>query len=590
MSRISRSLLAGSTALVIFGALPVFGQIELSGEYAPRFHEDQPERIPGPDVGDYLGLPITDAARLRGESWDASILTLPEHQCKPHPSDYGPRGPANLRLWKEIDRETQRTIAWHTHISWQSPERTIWMDGRPHPPEWAPHTWQGFSTGQWVGDILVVTTSHLKNGWIRRNGIPRSEQSTLTEYWIKHDDGLTLVSVVSDPVYLTEPFVRSTDWVMDPRQQIDPYPCESVVEVPRPKGQVPHHLPGKNPYEKEFSERHKLPLVATKGGPKTTYPEFMKSMATDAVPTANVSKASPALVTTKVTDIQVSHVQGNIYLVYGPEGNSVISSGDDGILVVDTQLAEYSQKLIEEIKKLNEKPLRYVVNTRADPEATGGNAALSKFGSTLTGGNIARFEASFPATIVAHENVTSRMNVQDGNRPAAPADSWPGDTFFGDSKDLYFNGEALMIYHQPAAHTDGDSMVYFRKSDVVVAGDIFTPHQYPFIDLARGGNVNGILDGLNKIIEITVPADKEEGGTLVIPGKGRICDEADVVEYRDMLTIIRDRVQALVLENKTLAQVIAARPTADYDPIYGQTTGDWTTDNFVEAVYKSIKK
>ena len=590
MSPLSRSLVACSAAVLVMGALPAYGQLELSGEYAPRFHEDQPERIPGPDVGDYLGLPISDAARLHGEAWDASILTMPEHQCKPHPADYGPRGPANLRLWKEVDTETQRIVAWHTHISWQAPERTIWMDGRPHPPAWAPHTWQGFSTGEWVGDVLKVTTTHLKTGWIRRNGIPRSEQATLTEYLIKHEDHLTLVSIIDDPVYLTEPFIRSTDWVLDPRQQIDPYPCEAVVEVPRPKGVVPHHLPGKNPYLTEFADKHKLPLAAVKGGARTTYPEFRAAMVSAPVPTPNVAKAATHPGFPKPNTIEVGHVQGNIHIVVGPDGNSVISAGKDGLMAVDTQPEQYGPKLIEEMKKLTKKPLRYVLNTHVHPEATGSNAAISKFGSTLTGGNIARFEAAFPATIVAHENVTNRLSVKDGDRAAAPAEAWPGDTYFGEGKDLFFNGEAVMIYHQPAAHTDGDSIVYFRRSDVVVTGDIFTPSQYPFIDLARGGNVNGIVDGLNKILDLTVPADKQEGGTLVVPGKGRICDEADVVEYRDMLTIIRDRVQAMVLENKTLDQVKAARPTADYDPIYGSTTGNWTTDMFVEAVYKSIKK
>ena len=149
-----------SRLIVLMALLPlvVFGQIDLSGEWNPVFHEDQPERIPGPEIGDYLGLPITDAARMRGDSWDAEILTLPEHQCKPHPADYGPRGPFNVRIWKEVDTATQQIIAWHTHGSWQAPERTIYMDGRPHPPEYAAHTWQGFSTGKWDGDILTITT------------------------------------------------------------------------------------------------------------------------------------------------------------------------------------------------------------------------------------------------------------------------------------------------------------------------------------------------------------------------------------------------------------------------------------------------
>lgn len=263
---------------VLSVSVPAFAQIDLTGEWGPRFHEDQPERIPGPDIGDYLGLPINDAARLRGDSWDASLLTLPEHQCKPHPADYGPRGPANLRIWKEIDTATQQVVAYHTHISWQAPERTIYMDGRPHPPDYAPHTWQGFSTGKWEGPMLTVTTTHLKTGWIRRNGIPRSDRAVLVEHWIRHGNFLTLVSIVNDPVYLTEPFIRTTDWVMDPDQQIAPYPCESVVEVERPLGVVPHHLPGTNKFLTEFTTKSKLPPDAARGGAETMYPEYRLKM------------------------------------------------------------------------------------------------------------------------------------------------------------------------------------------------------------------------------------------------------------------------------------------------------------------------
>jgi hypothetical protein len=272
-------------AAVIFLAittLPAFAQIDPSGEWAPRFHEDQPERLPGPEIGDYLGLPINDAARLRADSWDASLLTLPEHQCKPHPADYSPRGPANLRITKEVDKDTQQIIAFHTHISWQAPERTIWMDGREHPPDYAAHTWQGFSTGKWEGDMLTVTTTHLKTGWIRRNGIPRSDRATLTEHWIRHGDYLTLVSIITDPVYLSEPFVRTTNWVMDPRQAIAPYPCESVEEIQRPKGFVPHHLPGTNKFLMEFPKKYNLPEAAARGGAETMYPEYQQKMKTSA--------------------------------------------------------------------------------------------------------------------------------------------------------------------------------------------------------------------------------------------------------------------------------------------------------------------
>jgi hypothetical protein len=251
-----------------------FGPGDLAGEWSPVFHEDMLERIPGPEIGDYLGLPISNAARQRADAWDASLLTLPEHQCKPHPADYSPRGPANLRITKEVDTASQQVIAYRTHISWQAPERTIYLDGRPHPPAWAAHTWQGFSTGKWEGDLLTVTTTHLKAGWIRRNGVPRSDEATLVEHWIRHDDDLTIVSIVNDPVYLTEPFIRTTDFVLDPHQQIGAYPCEAVEEVDRPKGSIPHHLPGTNTFLNEFPEKYKLPPAAARGGAETMYPEY----------------------------------------------------------------------------------------------------------------------------------------------------------------------------------------------------------------------------------------------------------------------------------------------------------------------------
>jgi hypothetical protein len=323
--------------ILVLALVPAFAQIDLSGEWNPVFHEDQPERIPGPEIGDYLGLPITDAARMRGDVWDAEILTLPEHQCKPHPADYGPRGPFNLRIWKEVDTPTQQIIAWHTHGSWQAPERTVYMDGRPHPPEYAAHTWQGFSTGKWDGDILTITTTHLKTGWIRRNGIPRSDRATLTEHWIRHGDHLTWVSIVNDPVYLTEPFIRSTDFALDPHQQIDPYPCESVTEVPRAKGEVPSFLPGTNPFLQEFATKHAIPEQAARGGAETMYPHG------GAPAPSNRPVQVPSLMDDG--EIHILPVQGNVYMLVGGGGNTTVQVGKDGILIVDTKLSAQSDKL-----------------------------------------------------------------------------------------------------------------------------------------------------------------------------------------------------------------------------------------------------
>jgi hypothetical protein len=545
--------------------LPVFAQIDLAGEWAPRFQEDQPERIPGPEIGDYLGLPITDAARMRADSWDASLLTLPEHQCKPHPADYGPRGPANLRLWKEVDRETQQTIAWHTHISWQAPERTIWMDGRPHPGPNAPHTWQGFSTGVWQGDILVVTTTHLKTGWIRRNGVPRSDRATLTEHWIRHGNALTLVSIVHDPVYLTEPFIRSTDFEFDLHQQIDPYPCEAVEEVPRPQGYVPHHLPGTNPFLKEFPTAHKVQDQSERGGAATMYPDRTAGSAPQEI--------APAALLVPTSTLAV---QGNVHMLTTPQGNMAVQVGPEGVLLVDAQAGDDVKAAI---RALSPKPIRTIVNTSAGKSQTSGNEALSALGQTITGGNVAGANAGFPATIVAHENVTARMT-----EAGAPVTAWPGNTYVGDHKDLFLNGEAVQVLHMPKAHSDADSIVFFRRSDVIATGEIFSPDRYPSIEVANGGTINGEVAALNRLLDLTIPADKQEGGTMLIPAHGRVCDEADLVEYRDMVTILRDRIQDMVKKGMTLEQVVAAKPTRDYDPLYG------SGDAFVTAAFRSLTK
>ena len=260
-------------------ATPVYAQVDFSGEWAPRFWEDQPERVPGPELGDYLGLPINDAARLRAAAWDASIQTLPEWQCRPHSADYIWRGPSNLRISKEVDPVSREITAFHAE--WlRSVDRPVYLDGRAHPAPDALHTWGGFSTGRWEGNVMVVTTTHLKEGYVRRNGIPRSDKATLSERWIRNGDFLTVMTIVYDPVYLTEPFVRTTDYELNVAQNVPPYPCGVVQEIDRPKGQVPHFLPGANPYLSEFAVKHHIPVEATQGGAETMYPDFRQRMRT----------------------------------------------------------------------------------------------------------------------------------------------------------------------------------------------------------------------------------------------------------------------------------------------------------------------
>jgi len=256
--------------------------IDLSGVWAPIMHEDAPERAAGPEVGDYLGLPITDAVRMRADAWDASLLTLPEHQCKPHPSTYGFRGVGNLRIWTDVDDATQQLIKINTQIQWMEQKREIWMDGRPHPPAFAAHTWQGFSTGQFRQGQLIVNTTHLKAGWVRRNGLVLSDKATMEDRFLRHGDYITHVYLIQDPYYLSEPLIKTSGFRLTNQVAVQPYPCESVEEVDRAQGIVPHHLPGQNPYLREFSERFKLPFEATRGGAETAMPEYGRKIAAEA--------------------------------------------------------------------------------------------------------------------------------------------------------------------------------------------------------------------------------------------------------------------------------------------------------------------
>jgi glyoxylase-like metal-dependent hydrolase (beta-lactamase superfamily II) len=273
------------------------------------------------------------------------------------------------------------------------------------------------------------------------------------------------------------------------------------------------------------------------------------------------------------------HVGGNVHMIIGAGGNIAVQTGEEGVLVVDTGLAQNADRVLATIRTLSNEPIRWIINTHVHPDHTGGNQALATAGSKTTGG---------PAEIIAHVNVLTRMSAP-GRQPATPAAAYPTDTYVPEEKDIYFNGEAVMIYHEPMAHTDGDSIVFFRKSDVVVAGDTFVTTSYPFIDRANGGSVQGELNALNRLLDLAVPAHEQEGGTYIIPGHGRVCDEADVLEYRDMVTIVRDRIQDMVKRGLTIDQVKAAKPTLDYDRHYGSDTGFVTTAGFIEAVYNDVK-
>jgi cyclase len=573
-------------------AAPASAQVLLSGNWIPyRTHEDEQDRGPGPDLGDYLGLPINDAARLFADSWDASRLTLQEHQCRVHVAPYIYHGPLNLRIWEEKDPETQQLIAIKNYISTYEQTRTIWMDGRPHPSAYAPHTFMGFSTGRWSREGLTVTTTHLKQGWLRRNGVPESDQTTMIEHFVRHDRILTHVAIISDPVYLAEPLVRSTDFAIATEDNATwLWPCEYVDEISgRRKGEVPHYLPGENHFVQEFLDRTGAPAAAAKGGPETIYPEYestLKRSPASAVSTVEAPRVSQAKNPDDGT-LQVLPVQGKVYLLAGGGGNVIAQVGPSGALLVDSKSGKLTDRILSEVKRLSvaNKPVRYVLNTSVDVDHIGGNESLAKALGSSTSWEIINTPGATQTAvqIVAHDKVLNRMTK-------LPSTAWPTETFIGREKEFFFNGEPVTMYHVPAAHTDGDSIVMFRRSDVVATGDIFRTDSYPVINLEMGGSIQGVIDGLNLVLDLAVPEHHEEGGTYIVPGHGRICDEFDVLEYRDMVTIIRDRVQAMVKKGMTLDQVKAARPTRDYDSRYGATGGPWTTDMFVEAVYRGVAR
>ena len=291
-------------------------------------------------------------------------------------------------------------------------------------------------------------------------------------------------------------------------------------------------------------------------------------------------------------NVEALPVRGTVHLVAGSGANIVVQVAPDGLLVVDTSAATMSEKVLTAIRTISDRPIRQIINTSADDHHTGGNENLSNAGRNVNAGiggpngrEPARLEG---APVIAHEQALHRMSGLKSEPPRMPYGVWPHDTFFTNRKQIYFADEVVEMLHMPAAHTDGDLIVWFRKSDVVSTGDVFSTVTYPMIDLARGGSVQGILNALNNILDITFPAFNNQGGTLVVPGHGRICNESDVAEYRDMTTIIRDRIQSMIAKRLTLAQVKAAGPSKDYDGVY--STPAWTGDMFVEAIYRDLTR
>ena len=566
--------------------------VELTGSWTMVNDEERLIRIDtGPELGNFTGFPLNAAGRQKALTWNSTIQAVPEHQSRAHAGTYSMRGPnPSPHIGEIIDPVTRRLIAYTLTGLFENANRTIWLDGRPHPSEFAEHLWTGFSTGVWENGALHVTTTHFKQMFIQRNGIPASPYAVMHEFYIRHGDRLLLISQVDDPVYLEEPMVRTSTFRWNPGQREGGLAQVEVAdEVPSLRqGDVPHYPLGST--HPEYANDNKLPFVATLGGKETLYPEYAEklkqmmlaggggaSAATGIAPPKRVIPASTG-------QIEILPVQGNVYMLAGAGSNVTVQVGANALFVVDTNEAAMSDKILAAIKTISPLPIRYIVNTSADADHVGGNERFAK-----SAGDSVNAFFDQGARVYAQENAFSRMaNPKDGSKALAGA-LWPTDAFAVPLKSFYVTGEPIQVIHQPAAHTNGDLMVFFRKSDVISAGDIFVTDGYPVIDVKHGGTLGGILDGLNRLIDIAIPEYNSMGGTRIIPGHGRIANEIDLVEYRDALTIIADRITQLILEGKTVEQAKAAGATLDYDGVYGATSGDWTTDMFVETVYREIK-
>jgi len=597
---------------------------DLTGTWRWVNHEDERDRNPGAFPGDYRGIPLNDAARMRADTYDEEInSTSSLLQCRPRTPGYQPKGLDPMRIDKVTDPLTRQLVAYRISYEKTPGERVIWLDGRPSPSLYALHSWDGFSSGKFRGDTLEIATTHIKESYVRRNGVATSFRATVIEQMSLEEPYLEVTFTVIDPDYLSEPLVRSATYMRAPTLQLPPYPCQPEEYQPGEKYRVPHYLPGENPYLTESAFKYKVPQEASRGGAATLYPEWRARGMTLAPPAAQ-STIKPAYTdeSTRVAEradamprrapaydkVEALHVAGNVYLIAGAGGNIAVSSGGDGVVMVDSGAAAASDKVIAAVRQITAIPrppdppdaaspfgntwldthapsepmIRLIINTSSHPDHVGGNAniRMSPYFRLL-----GYRDPTLSLQVLAHANVQSRM--VDAKAPDMQV---PTDTYLSDRYTLYrfFNNQALQLFHMPKAVTDGDTMVWFRRSDVIAAGDIYNSDIYPPIDVDKGGSIQGEIDALDKLIEMSVTEFMAQGGTLIIPGRGWISDSADVAYYRDMLMVIRDRIKAMVDKGMTLAQVKAAKPTMDFDPEYGREPG--VTSRFVEAVYRSLKR
>jgi glyoxylase-like metal-dependent hydrolase (beta-lactamase superfamily II) len=596
------SALVWSQGLDFAGHTGLPAGVDTAGTWYPQPGQDSGLITASGALVEYGGIPMNEAGRLYALAWSAARIQGRQHQCMGYSVPYTYNQPGNLRFWEERDPFTERLVAIKHY--WQISEgtRTIWMDDRPHPPPYAQHTWAGFSTGKYEGNALTVYTTHLKRAWIRANGIAQSDEATVREHFIRHGDRITYLAIVDDPVYLAAPFSR-TYTLMRNTKEPDGwlYACDDGEQIlGRKEDQVDSYFWGRHPFLREFADKNHIPLLATLGGPETMYPDLLKQLqdkdASEASAKAELTPSpGPPHVSRAVDpnphdgEIHVLPVQGNLYMLVGDGGNIAVQTGEQAPMVVNSGAGELTDKVIAAIRKLSDKPIQFIVNTNFTKDFTGGNARLRAAGhdpsveGSFFSGQFA--DAGRGATIIGHQNAQNHMEALK----LAP-ESWPSDTFFEGRRRKFHNGEAVEMFYEPKATTDSDTIVHFRRSDVIATGDIFSTTSFPPIDIKNGGSIQGEIQALDQILDRTVYQHDEEGGTLIIPGHGRLCDEWEVAEYRDMLVIIRDRVADLIRSGASLEKVKSARVTADYDDRFGANSGPWTTDMFVDAVYTSLKK
>jgi cyclase len=571
------------------------------------------------ELGDYTGVPLSEAGRLHALAFSASQFAAPHHICFGYVAPYVFVAPGYFRIWEDRDPYTQELNAIKMHPYGDMPDRTFWMDDRPHPPPYAPHTWTGFSTAKYEGNILTAYTTHIKQGLIRANGVEQSDQGTLEEFFIRHGDRITYFSVVNDPIYLDAPWAKTSPAVQvanDPNNWTEP--CDDAeVLLDQPDDRFPSYLWGQHPFLQEFTTKHSVPELGALGGPATIHPEFMAklkdSAAADAAARAElIPRPGPPEVSRAADpdphdgEIHILPVRDNIYMLVGDGGNITVQVGnpqvgkDEGVIVVDSGAGRLSDKVISAIRTLSNKKIQFIINTSFHLDHTGGNVKLHDVGydpeahggnlrALATGSLAVTSQFGVGATILAHENVLNRMTAPQGKIAPTPEAAWPTDTYLRGRRRKLHNGEGVELFWEPNAITDGDSIVHFRRADVIVAGDILNTNQYPFIDIKAGGSLHGEIAALNDILNRTV-SFRAEGGTWIVPGHGRLCSEWEVTLYRDMLVLIRDRVQAMINKGATLQDVLAARVSADYDARFGANSGPWTTAMFIEAVYTSLKE